>query len=100
MKRLAAGAALALAALPLAPASALPPRHRAIDCTNQHVVSQTDARRYLLCLNQREAAGDAVECFRQYVTRAEPVPRTLEERVAAALRDVDRTVTFAECLAQ
>lgn len=101
MNRLVAGAALVVAVLPLGSASALPPpRHRAIDCTKAHVLRETDVQRYLLCLNQREAsaAGKPTECFVQYVTRAEPVPRTPEEYVAAAVRDVNRTVTFAGCV--
>lgn len=103
MKRLVAGAALALAVLPLGSATALPPPYnRAVGCTKQHVVEETDVQRYLVCLNRRDAAPapDAVECFRQYVTHAEPVPRTPEEYVAAAVRDVHRTVTFAGCVAE
>lgn len=42
---------------------------------------------------------DTVECFRRYVTVADPVPRTPEEYVAAVVRDVNRTVTFGLCVA-
>jgi len=45
------------------------------------------------------AATDPVECFRQFVTVAEPVPQTPEEYVAAAVRDVNRTVVFVTCVA-
>ncbi len=41
----------------------------------------------------------AIQCFVTYVTRAEPVPQTPEEYVAAAVRDVHRTVTFVTCVA-
>jgi hypothetical protein len=40
-----------------------------------------------------------VECFRRFVTVAEPVPQTPEEYVAAAVRDVNRVVAFVTCLA-
>lgn len=45
------------------------------------------------------AEPDALDCFRTYVTRAEPVPQTPQEHVDAAVRDVYRTVTFVTCVA-
>jgi hypothetical protein len=45
------------------------------------------------------APRDAVDCFRQYVTRADPVPQTPEEYVEATVRDANRTAAFALCVA-
>lgn len=39
-----------------------------------------------------------LDCLRTYLLVAEPVPRTLEQYVAATVNDVHRTATFAVCV--
>ncbi|HEX8003604.1 MAG TPA: hypothetical protein VF519_13000 [Mycobacteriales bacterium] len=81
MTRLVALAALAAAAAPFAPASATPPA-----APPGIAVPPVPG----------EELGN---CVRTLVLYAEPVPRTPEEYVDAAVRDAHRVVTFAGCLA-